>query len=252
VIGGETGQILKEWRKIGMRTLNCGANQSVGVYIQVDRSGVWSAAGTVTVSPWQMIELPQSDFTTKTTASGCTTSTINITGSTADMSAGDFARIGDEWAQVATVASTTQFTLVNPLTTAPAAGVSVYPSYPVGREIQYRLTLGSTTSAATPKVLGVTLYFMERIVDKFRFSLSPRLEDGMVDRAGAPYPYDAATARTALYKWVKRVPRFTLIDPMGQQWQVKAIGGSEGAFTREDVAEQPRAGSRISLQLIEC
>lgn len=236
-IGGRLALIAKDFNAIAVWAEGCTANQTVQVYYEVDNAGIWTLAGTVTSSPYTEMRLAQSVFTPKTTAVGCTTTTINVaSGDTlSDLSAGEFVRIGAEVGQVSAINSATQFTLAVPLSSAPTAGTRIYPSGPAGRQIRYRLVLTTTTATATPRVVRVSIRMQGQMLAKARIAFTPRIEDGMSTRTGAPYPHSATTLRDTLYTWAQRAKPFYLVDPWGRNWIVKPSAASEVAFVRQDI-----------------
>jgi hypothetical protein len=249
-IGGRLALISKDFNSIALWTEGCSANQTVQVYYEVDSSGIWTLAGTVTTSPYVEIRLAQSAFAVKTAAAGSTASVINVSaGNTlSDLSAGEFVRIGSEVVQVAAINSATQFTLARSLAEAPAVGTVLYPSGPAGRVIRYRLVLTTTTATVTPRVIRVSIRMQGQMLAKARIAFSPRIEDGMVTRTGAPYPVSAAALRARLFEWAQRVKSFYLVDPVGRNWIVKPASASETALVRQDDGNHASQRFRSSMR----
>lgn len=249
--GGELALIQKDFNAIAVWSDGCSANQTVQVYYEVDQSGIWNLAGTVTVSPYQEFTLGAPTMANKTAGTGCTTTTINLgSGLTTDMATGRFVRIGAQVAQVKTIVSATQFTLALPLPAAPAAGTNIVTSGPAGRQIRYRLVLNTTDETKTPKVNRVSIRTMGAVLAKARITLSPRIEDGMRLRTGADqYPLTAAALRTKLYEWVRRSKPFIMVDMFGQNWAVKITGQSESVPVRQDDQTKGAMTYRSSMRL---
>jgi hypothetical protein len=236
-MGGQLALIQKDFNAIALWTEGCSANQRVEVYYEVDDTELWTMAGTVTRSPYQEIRLPQSQFVTKTVASGSTALVINVLSSDtlSDLSPGEFVRIGSEVAQVRAINSLTQFTLALPLTAAPPAGATIYPSGPAGRQIRYRLQLFTNDPAKTPLVLRVSVRLQGQVLVKRRISMGVRVEDDMKCRTGAPYPYSAAELRKLLYEWMQRLKAFWIVQPDGLAVHVKPAAGMESGLVRTDL-----------------
>jgi hypothetical protein len=250
--GGELSLIVKDFQSIFLWTDGCSAGQNVQVYYEIDNAGIWALAGTCTTSPSAEFVLAPRSMTNKTIAAGSTSSTINIAELTTDMAAGQFVRINNEVAQVATIASATQFTLAIPLLAAPSTGDSVYTSGPAGRQIRYRIVLNTNDTTKTPKVVRVALRIQPLFTAKARISFGPRVEDDLLCRTNTRYPYDASTLRTKLFNWFKRVKPYYLIDPYGRAWQVKNNSATESALTRQDEApKQQRFKTYISAVVDE-
>lgn len=235
-MGGRLALLSKDFHSIALWTDNCSAGRTVQVWIEVDSSGVWVQVGTITAGPYTEIRLPMSTFATKTVAVGSTAQVINVSGSTSDMAAGNFVRIGAEVAQVASVNSGTQFTLARSLAEVPAAGAVIYPSGPAGRQVRYRLVLSTNDATQTPRVIRVSLRMQAQVLAKARLSFGPRIEDGLQLRTGAEqHPLLAAEMRDRLFEWAQRLKSFWLVDPMGRNWLVKPAALSESAVKRRDL-----------------
>jgi hypothetical protein len=249
--GGELALIQKDFNSIAVWSDGCSANQTVQVYYEVDQSGIWNLAGTVTVSPYQEFVLGAPTMANKVAGAGSTKTTINLqSGLTTDMATGRFVRIGTEVAQVKSVVSATQFTLALPLSAAPAAGTNIATSGPAGRQIRYRLVLSTTDETKTPKVIRVSIRTMGAVLAKARITLAPRIEDGMRLRTGADqYPLTAAALRTKLYEWVRRSKPFIMVDMFGQNWPVKITGQSESVPVRQEDQSKGAMTYRSSMRL---
>lgn len=239
-IGGELSAVAKDFQSIIVASTGCSTTKTIDLFVEVDRSGVWLPAGTVTRSPLQEYVLLSRSWgpltvATTTKAGSSTTSTIVVAEDTATvLQAGDFVRIGDEVRQVSTLESSDSFSLLTPLTTAPTAGDYVYPARPSGREIRYKAVLYSNVPTVTPVLHRVSVRMQERLIDKFRFTLTVRLENAMRLRGSAAQAdaYTAAELREALYRWIKRLSPFYMTDPGGTVYRVKVAYANEGGWTR--------------------
>jgi len=253
-LGGELSLIPKDFTSIIVRSTGVVAGTAwIMVYAEIDRSGVWFQVGNVTQSPHQELELLSASFVPTTTAAGSTTQVINtVEEGGLRVTAGEFVRIGTEVAQVSATTKST-LTLVLPLSEAPAAGVTIYPSRPAGREIRYRLSLETADQSQTPIVNRVSLKWGELLLDKRRISMTVRIEDGMRLRGSnaIAYPYSAASLRTRLREWMRRTSPFYITDPTGDQFPVKIVSANETSFAESNGNIGTMWSSRLSLVLDE-
>jgi len=239
-IGGELSAVAKDFQSIIVASTGCSTTKTIDLFVEVDRSGIWLPAGTVTRSPLQEYVLLSRSWgplivATTTKAGSSTTSVIVVAENTAAvLQTGDFVRIGNEVRQVRSLESQDSFSLLTPLPAAPADGEYVYPARPSGREIRYKAVLNSNVAAATPVLQRISVKMQERLIDKFRFTLTVRLEDGMRLRGSvaAADGYTAAELRAALYRWIKRLSPFYMTDPGGTVYRVKIAYANEGGWTR--------------------
>ena len=253
---GELSGIDKDLQSIVVRSEGCGTNQTIDVLIEVDRSGQWWNVGTIYNSPLQEIELQAAAMANKTTALGCTDTIIVVGGSStlADMAAGAFVRIGAEVRQVVSVNSATQFTLNRALEAgAPTVGTTVYSSRPAGREVNYRLVLRTNDSTKTPKLLSVSIRYMEQLIDKARITLSVPVGDCQVWRNGARSDLTAQQLFDELVVWGKRLTPFFLVDPAGNTWRVKCAGSMtwSGVSRTADTMKARKVKGTMTYQLME-
>lgn len=242
-IGGELSAVAKDFQSIIVASTGCTTGRTIDLFIEVDRSGVWLPAGTVTRSPLQEYVLlsrtwgPLTIATTKKAGSS-TTSVVVVAEDTATvLQAGDFVRIGDEVRQVNGIESADSFSVLTPFTETPVDGDYVYPARPSGREIRYKAVLNSNSATETPVLQRVSVKMQERLIDKFRFTLTVRLEDAMRLHGSIAEAdlYTAAELRAKLYKWIKRLGPFYMTDPGGTVYRVKVAYASESGWTRTNV-----------------
>jgi len=253
-IGGELLEVVKDLQEIVIRGEGINDDQPVLVYYEVDRSGQWTYLGKVTHSPREALAFEASGFVAKTVGTGSTQTTIELdTGyTTEDMAAGDWCRINGEVAQVASITDSDTFVLETALSAAPESGDVVYASRPAGREFRVKLVLFTTDKTATPKVKAVFVRYQNNVLDRFVYSLQIRVEDGMQDLAGNPYPHTAADLRVLLDGWARRVTPFTLYDQDGLGHTVKVTSVGEGGMRRKSAAGQAgRYGSVYSMNVVE-
>jgi hypothetical protein len=252
---GETGNIVKDFAAVELLTSDCAAGaQEIDVYIRVDNGPAWKKMGTVSRSPRQRITFTAPAVATKTTAPGCTDTTIVLaSGNTSDLGPASFVRIGAEVAQVLAVTNATTFTLVVPLTAAPASGETVRGTTPAGREIEYQLILRTTDNTKTPRVLDVMVIYQEQLLDKAIIPITIRCGRNMTLRTGAAYPYTPAQLRDKLIEIARLVKPVKFVDWNGHTWWVKVRSLSESAITREDDQLQNTrdVSSVLSLTLVE-
>lgn len=253
---GELAGIDKDLQSVVIRSENCSAGQTIQVQIELDRSGQWWTVGTVTKSPLQELELLAASMVTKTIVAGSTDTIILVTGGStlADMAAGSFVRIGAEVRQVISVDSATRFTLNRPLDAgAPAGGTLVVSSRPAGREVNYRVVLATTDNTRSPKLLSVSIRYMEQLIDKARITLSIPVGDCSVYRNGAKSSLTGAQLYDALVVWGKRLTPFFLVGPDGISWRVKCAGSmSWNGITRTtDMKQTRKVKGTLTMQLME-
>ncbi len=255
-LGGELSQIPKDFTSIIVRStgIDTTTGTQISVRAEIDRSGVWFEAGNITRSPHQELELLAATFEPTETAAGSTTTVINTVEEGAiRIDVGEFIRIGTEVSQVVSVDSKTQFTIATPLEEAPAAGETIYPARPSGREIRYRLDLETSDQSKTPVVNRVSLKWGELLLDKRRITMTVRIEDGMKLRGSnaIAYPLTAAETRTALREWMRRTSPFYLTDPTGELVLVKIVAANESSFSEENPNIGTMWASRMNLTLDE-
>lgn len=254
-IGGELSQIPKDFQSVIVRSSGCNSTTNVDIYIEVDRSGVWLPIGTITESPYQEIPFLAPTWGAIKTTSGSTAQVIQCQGgqeTIAKMGIGDFVRINAEVGQIAML-GTTSFTLVVPLSEAPAAGTTVYPARPAGREIRYKAVLNTATATSTPIVKRISVKMQELLIDKFRFTMTVRIENGLRLRGtnAQAYPYTADQLRDLLYAWIRRLGPFYLTDPGGKKWKVKIASAAESGFTNQTSESFPSIRSTMTVVLDE-
>ena len=252
---GELSGIDKDLQSVVVRSEGCGTNQTIDVAIEVDRSGQWWPVGTITNSPLQEIELQAAAITNKTCRNGCT-DTIIVTdvGGTTDMSTGLFVRIGAEVRQVIAILDEKRFTLNRALEAgAPAVGTTVYSSRPAGREVNYRLTLRTNDATKTPKLLSVSIRYMEQLIDKALITLSVPVGDCQAWRNGARSDMTAQQLFDELVIWGKRLTPFFLTDPAGNTWRVKCAGSMiwSGVSRTADMMQARKVKGTMTYQLME-
>jgi len=253
-MGEELLEVVKDFQEVVIRGEGINNDQSVSVYYEVDRSGRWTYLGEVTHSPREALAFQASGFVAKTIGTGSTQTTIELdTGhTTVDMAAGDWCRINGQVAQVASITDGDTFVLETALSAAPASGDVVYASRPAGREFRLKLVLFTTDKTATPKVKAMFVQYQNNVLDRFVYALQIRVEDGMRDLAGNPYPHTAADLRVLLDGWAMRVTPFTLYDQDGVEHTVKVTSVGEGGMTRRSAEGQAgRYGSVYSTNVVE-
>jgi hypothetical protein len=252
-MGGELLEVVKDLHEVVIRSEGMKAAGGVTVFYEVDRSGRWTLLGDVTEGPREVLEFTASSFATKTVGSGSTKSKIELgVGDTSDVEEGDWCRINGEVRQVASITDSDTFMLETALEEAPSSGDIVYPSRPAGREFRLKLVLETGSKASTPRVKAVFVRYQNNVLDRFVYALSVRVEDGMTDLAGNPYPHTAADLRVLLDEWATRQTPFTLYDQDGVAHTVKVTSVGEGGMTRRAAAGQAgRYGSVYSMNVVE-
>lgn len=253
-MGVELLEIVKDLHEVVVRGEDFDTGQTVDVYYEVDRSGAWTHLGQVVSGPRKSLLFGSSMFAAKTVGTGSTRTTIELeSGSvTTDMAAGDWVKINGEVRQVAGITDSDTFTLETALDEAPVDDDTVYASRPAGREFRLKLVLSTNDKTATPKIKAVFVRYQNNVLDRFVYQMSVRVEDGMSDLAGNPYPHTAADLRVALDGWAKRRTPFVLCDPDGVGHVVKVTGVGEGGYKREEGAVgEVRYGSVYSMNLVE-
>lgn len=250
--GSELLPVTKDWRYVIVQAENCTSERKIEVYYELERSGLWTLLGTVdTAHTLHHLDFPQQGFATKVTGAGSTTTTIELgSGSTGDMAAGYWVRIGSEIRQVASVTDGDTFVLILPLSDAPATGVSVYASSPVGAEIRLRFRLVTNDDEESPRLLGITCYCDANVLDRWQITLDVRVEEGMECLDGSPYPLDSPALEAALIEWIERQTPFTLHDVRGLERTVKVANAAETS-ARRDAKSPGRYSSTMHIGLIE-
>lgn len=258
-MGGELSKVPKDFQSIIVASTGLSTNVNADIFVEVDRSGYWLAAGTVTQSPSQELDLFAGQWSPLTVSlyggfDENTTTEIWVAENTATaVTAGDFIRVNDEIVQVASVSHGVQINLVTPLSAAAAIGDTVYPSRPAGKEVRYKIVLNTDTPTSTPVIHRVSVKMQELLIDKFRFTLNVRLEDNLRLRGSTAdaFPYTAAELRAQLYRWIKRLTPFYLTDPGGLIWRVKVAYASESGFTRTNAESSGNWKSSMTIILDE-
>ena len=251
--GGALLEVVKDLQEVVIRGEGIASGQPVAVYYEVDRSGAWTYLGQATNSPREALAFEASDFAAKVVGSGSTVTTIELgSGATTDMSEGDWCRIDEEVRQVASITDGDTFVLETALSAAPVSSSAVYASRPAGREFRLKLVLATDDKTETPKVKAVFVRYQNNVLDRFVYTLNVRVEDGLRDLAGNPYPYLAADLRVELDRWTKRVTSFVLYDPDGVAHTVKVTSAGEGGMKQVAEGALPkRYGSTYALNLVE-
>lgn len=252
-LGGELLEVVKDLYEVVIRGEGIGSAQPVTVFYEVDRSGLWTNLGEVTESPREALEFTASSFATKTVGSGSTKTVVELgSGDTSDLEEGDWCRIDGEVRQVESITDSDTFVLATALEDTPSSGDVVYPSKPAGREFRLKLVLETEDKTATPRIKAVFLRYQNNVLDRFVYALQVRVEDGMTDLAGNPYPHTAADLRVLLDGWATRATAFTLYDQDGVAHTVKVTSVGEGGMTRKAAAGQVgRYGSVYSMNVVE-
>jgi len=258
-MGGELSKVPKDFQSIIVASTGLSTNVNADIFVEVDRSGYWLAAGTVTQSPSQELDLFAGQWSPLTVSlyggfDENTTTEIWVAENTATaVTAGDFIRVNDEIVQVASVSHGVQINLVTPLSAAAAIGDTVYPSRPAGKEVRYKIVLNTDTPTSTPVIHRVSVKMQELLIDKFRFTLNVRLEDNLRLRGSTAdaFPYTAAELRAQLYRWIRRLTPFYLTDPGGLIWRVKVAYASESGFTRTNAESSGNWKSSMTVVLDE-
>jgi len=229
-VGTDLVEVVKDWHQVVIRGEGFAAGQAVEVWYEVDRSDRWLLLGEVQRGPRQVLSFTASPFASKIVGSGSTTMTIELgTGTTSDLAAGHWVRIGSEVAQVASVTDSDTFVLATALSEAPRPGDYVYPSRPAGRELRLKLILKTTDTALTPKVEAVLIQFQPNVLDRWTWVLNIKCAGDLEDLGGAAIVGSAAELRSELAEWARRLTPFTFVDIDGESWTVKVSAATERA-----------------------
>ena len=206
----------------------------VEVWAEYDKSGIWVNLGVMDESPYGYIRLCQPYFAPKTVRSfDAGTGEVMLYQNTAyDLTPGAFVLIGNEHAQVKQVTLENRFTLARFMNCPPTDGMAVTGSRPVAREVRLKLVLKLANSTGScPIVRSVALKFQDRLIEYRRFTLNVKIQNGMEDRQGGRYPFDAATLRGMLNVWVARATPFELLDVTGKAYVVKVTSVNESQYS---------------------
>jgi len=251
--GGELLEVTKDFHEVVIRGEDFASGQTVTCYYEIDRCGHWTYLGQANAGVRVSLPFVASPFGLRTVGTGSTTTTIELQAgdTTEGVSPGDWVKINAEIRQISSITDTDTFVLYSPLSAAPASGDFVYASKPAGREFRLKLVLATTDRTATPKITAVFLRYQANVRDRYVYQLSVKIEDGMQDLAGNPYPYTAAQLRGLLDAWSKRVTAFSLYDPDGTAHTVKVSSAAEGGYSLVESAGQYRYRSQYTMTLIE-
>jgi len=223
-------EVVKDWHQVVIRGESFTTGQAVEVWYEVDRSGQWRLLGEVQSGLRKVLPFTASPFASKIVGSGSTTTTIELgTGTTGDLAAGKWVRIGSEVAQVASVTDADTLVLATGLSEAPRPGDYVYPSRPAGRELRLKLILKTTDTTKTPKVEALLIQFQPNVIDRWTWQLAIKCADDLDDVLGGAIEATGAELRSELATWARRVTPFTLVDIDGETWTVKVSAASERA-----------------------
>jgi len=252
-VGSELLEVVKDLHEVVVRGEDLSSGQKVKVYYEVDRSGAWTYLGEVTGGPRQELAFEASTFGKRTIGDDSTTATIELASghTTEGMAAGDWIRVNGEVRQIASITDSDTFVLETALSAAPVADDVVYASRSAGREFRFKVLLETTDKTKTPKLKALFVRYQCNVLDRFVYQLNVRIEDGMVDLAGNPYPHTAADLRVALDAWAKRACQFLLVDPDGVEHLVKVVSVGEGGYRQEEGALPARYASTYSMNLVE-
>ena len=258
-IGSELRLINKEIKSavIGWRPVGAGSvTTTLDVDIECDRTGQWLNLGTITansgIADFQQTELQTTAPNWSSTVSSYTAATrALVVASASGLTAGQHIRIGREVRQVIGISSNT-LTLNRVLDSAPTAGDYAYGSVPVAREFRYRLTFETANANQTIMVNSVSMKYQDQLIDRYRFTLQIRVEDGMKDNADGLYPYTAAQLRTRLYSQFRRGTPMRMVSPTGDLFTVKVANVNEAMFSEQkDGAVTQTKKSMMIASLIE-
>ena len=249
----------KDFHEVGVQAEMPTAG-SITVEYEVDRAGFWSSllsADSTTLGNVQVATFPFSGpfATNPTIAAGSTARTVVVgAGETGVLAVGTWVRISDEVRQVASVVDGATFTLVRPLTSAPASSDAVYPSRPCGAEIRFKVTLSTTDIDETPKVESWWLKAMPMLTDKLAGRIVATIVDGQTTLDGAEIAETAAARVTLLHSFAKRPTPLDLTDRRGHTRRVKITNISEsqvGPIGEDAIGHQRRIESRLVVDAVE-
>lgn len=252
--GGELVEVVKDLHEVVVRGENISSGRPVAIYYEVDRSGLWQYLGQVVAGPRQVLGFEAAEFSAKQVGTGSTQTTIELASGydTADMAVGDFVRINGEVSQVAGVTDSDTFTLHTALGEAPEAEDVVYAARPAGREFRLKAVLSTDDRTETPRVTALAVRYQNNVLDRFIFVLAIRAEDGLVDLDNKAIGRKAASLREELDAWAERVTPFTLVDPDGREWTVKAVAASDAGYELvKGEAGQVQYSSVYRMNLVE-
>jgi len=255
---------------MGENTLDDEERNRIKVFLQVDRNEwpngdpLWVPWGVAEQSPrksllWGERSYHSGSWSKKLIGADSTSTTIEIDGDWTPLAfrIGDFVEINSEVSQIQSVdTSGASVTLASALSYAPLEGDYMYHTQPAGREfrVMVKLESGDIGSAVqdTPKLKAILIRYQNNVLDRFLWTLNIRVEDGMKDLGGAPYPLTAAALRSELDTWATRVTPLTLVDPDGNRHLVKVTSAGEGGYARGDKKNMDNYyGSTYSMNLVE-
>lgn len=223
--------------------------------IEIDRSGVWLP---MRLERWDKVQhvfatngtVLSAGVTITSVSSRSTFDVSNVIG----ISAGVFIRVGKQVGQVQSVTGNT-VTLVRSLRRTPIIGSSVSGARPVGYEYRYRVRLSTSDSNITPVVNRVSVDMAYELLDRERYSLYIRVEDGMQTRSGAMYGMNAETLRAKLSEWLCRPDPFWVLLADGTRALVRAMNANDSELKYQQVigagVVAPGSVVKIVLQEVE-
>lgn len=232
-IGSDVRWIDKDIDGVWLHVDNLEADKRwVEVWAEYEKNGIWVQLGVMDESPYGFIRLCQPVMAKKTVAS-VADGVIHTTQNTCyDMTPGGFVRIGNEVAQVKSVEFESAFRVARYMTCPAQAGMEVVASRPVAREVRLKLVLKVANSPGScPIVRSVALKYQDRLMEFRRFTLNVLVKDGLENRQGGRYLYDAKTLREKLYAWTQRATPFVLVDVTGRAYVVKVTSVNESQYS---------------------
>lgn len=237
----------------------------VTMYVEMlfNERGGWQQVGTAGPSggPAGKYTFPlvQPALAAKTVSSvapsgfGDGTYTVTLaTGSTADMVAGSFVRIGRYVYQVSGIASGTAFYIFDGPRETIAAFAQIVGSRPVVRSWRWRVRFVTTTGFRT-MLDSVSVKYQDIMLERFRWTLQILCEREMKDNHAGRYPVSHTSLSTRLGEYARRGTPFQMVDIDGNAYTVKVANANE-TMAKEQRDEQTGVVDPSSvwmMQLIE-
>ena len=228
--GSEMLKVIKDYRAVVVHSEDTASGQTIRVYYEVDRSGLWTLLGEINdAQAIHVLQFPVTAFDYKTTTTGCTKTTINLASgsTTTNIKAGDWVRINEEIRQISSITDNDTFVLTQALSVEPDSGDLVYGARAAGVEIRLKFELSTTSEGSSPKLLSNALYCQANVMDRWTVNLTVSVRDEQLCLDDSIYPYNAKELMTELERWVTRETAFTLHDMYGVDRTVKVANATQ-------------------------
>lgn len=225
-------------------------SQSSGDWIQLVNQTI---EADVNSQKSYIVDFPTSSFADKTITSVSVRTVTLATGSTADMSAGEWVYFVDtnEYRMIKSVTDATHFELQCPLDGSPSAGSTIRQGIPWGRYIQFRISMTNTVNTRTPVLRAFALKYLVNIKDYDIWQATVLIADPRQLRNGNNDHTPIAT-QLARINEIRKKGRVTFVDEVGDSHTVKVSNYSlQPIRQRTDKADVPATEYWAKITLLE-